>query len=330
MAGPGTRFTALLLYAYSRTGFHVYSIWLFTLSDIKTIIIPQSTFGILSALAKTSSGVPILHSENALRIIKRIPRVVFWVWINLLPFAISNQRNPKSIAEDEINKPWRTMPSRRWSHCQATHAMVTFYFVAGVTSWHSGGFTWSIYLFICGTWYNNMGGADVNAFVRNLINALGYTSFAAGALEIASDAPLRLVRLLVLPKLELGHVPDLETWIQVLLVIILTTVHTQDMADQKGDALRGRRSLPLQIGDSACRWVTAIFMIFWGSFCPSLWGCRRPGYMISVSLAYIVALRSILFRTVKADKITFKIWNLWILYLYTLPMITESSPGLLS
>ncbi|KAI0854721.1 UbiA prenyltransferase family [Xylaria cubensis] len=324
MASPGVSFTALSRYVYSRVAFHAYSIWLFTLSDIKTIVLPQSAFGILSALAETGSGVSMLHSKDIFRIIKRIPRVVLWVWINLLPFAISNQRNPKSVAEDEINKLWRTMLSRRWSYCQATHAMVTFYFVAGITSWHVGGFTWSIHLLILGTWYNNIGGADANAFVRNLINALGYTSFAAGAFEIATDAPLSTVRLLVVPKF--GHVPDLETWITVILVIILTTVHIQDMADQKGDALRGRRSLPLQIGDSACRWAIAIFMIFWGSFCPSLWRCRWAGYMISMSLAYIVALRTILFRTVKADSITFKIWNLWILCLYALPMITEARP----
>ncbi|TRX87849.1 hypothetical protein FHL15_011267 [Xylaria flabelliformis] len=142
--------------------------------------------------------------------------------------------------------------------------MVTFYFVAGITSWHVGGFTWSIHLLILGTWYNNMGGADAHAFVRNLINALGYTSFAAGAFEIAADAPLRPVSLLVVPKF--GHVPNLETWITVILVIVLTTVHIQDMDDQKGDVLRGCRSLPLQIGDSACRWVIAIFMFFLGVF----------------------------------------------------------------
>lgn len=167
-----------------------------------------------------------------------------------------------------------------------------------------------------------MGGADINALTRNLINALGYTSFAAGALEIATDAPLLPMRFLTIPNF--SKVPRPKTWIVVILMIILTTVHTQDMADQKGDALRGRRSLPLQIGDGACRWVIAMFMIFWWFLCPYLWRCRQVGYVMSASLAHTVAFRSIYFRTVEADKITFKIWNLWIVCLYLLPMIMDA------
>jgi 4-hydroxybenzoate polyprenyltransferase len=165
-----------------------------------------------------------------------------------------------------------------------------------------------------------MGGSDVNPLVRNLINALGYTSFAAGALEIALGKPLRWDWAFAI---DLSSRPTLETWIVAIFAVILTTVHTQDMEDQEGDALRGRRSLPLEIGDGPCRWVTAIFMLFWGAFCPLLWRCGWIGYVSSITLAYTVALRSPIFRTVEADKTTFKIWNLWVVCLYTLPLISK-------
>jgi len=165
-----------------------------------------------------------------------------------------------------------------------------------------------------------MGGSDVNPLIRNLINALGYTSFAAGALEIALDEPLRWDWAFAI---DLSNRPTLETWIMTVLAVILTTVHTQDMEDQEGDALRGRRSLPLEIGDGPSRWVTTMFMLFWGVFCPLLWRCGWVGYVSSITLAYTVALRSPLFRTVEADKTTFKIWNLWVVCLYTLPLISK-------
>ncbi|KAI1811708.1 UbiA prenyltransferase family [Poronia punctata] len=318
-----SRLIASIREVHGRLSFHAYSIWLFTFSDLKTIVFPQTAFGILSALSKTGpitadgSGA---GEEYYLFIARRIPLVLFWVWLNLLPFEINNQNQPQGIEEDRLNKPWRTMPSNRWSPRQATNAMLFFYFVAIGVSWHLGGIRWSLSLVVLGIWYNNMGGSDVNPFIRNLINALGYISFAAGALETALDEPLRYDWAFTI---DLSKPPTLETWLMTILSVILTTVHTQDMEDQEGDALRGRRSLPLQIGDGPCRWVTAVSMSFWGIFCPLLWGCGWLGYVCSISLAFAVASRSLVLRNVEADKTTFKIWNLWIVCIYTLPLITK-------
>ncbi|KAI1824130.1 UbiA prenyltransferase family [Xylaria intraflava] len=298
--------------------FHAYSLWLFTFSDLKTIVFPQTMFGLLSAFASARSGAKVLGSQELLGVLQRAPVVLFWVWITLLPFEINNQRTPKDIEEDLLNKPWRTLPSKRWTPRQATYVMIFFYLVGAIVSWNIGGFRFNMSLLLLGVWYNNMGGSDVNALIRNLINALGYSSFAAGALEVALNKPLRFDWALAK---RIGERPSLETWIVVLLAIILTTVHTQDMQDQKGDALRDRRSLPLQIGDGPCRWVIAICMAFWGLFCPLLWQCGWVGHIVSIPLAHTVALRSLSLRSVEADKTTFRIWNLWIVCLYTLPLI---------
>jgi hypothetical protein len=130
--------------------FHIYSLWLFTLSDLKTIVFPQTVFGILSALSQVGSGVALSNSEEHLSIIRRTPLVLCWVWINFFPFAINNQRHPQSIAEDALNKPWRTLPSKRWSSYQATCAMFLLYLGASVVSWQIGGYRWSMSLLILG------------------------------------------------------------------------------------------------------------------------------------------------------------------------------------
>lgn len=120
--------------------YHIYSIWLFTYSDIKTIIIPKTIFGALSALAAPSFGFNPSYTPSPLGVGLRLPLTVFWVWINLLPFAIDNQRHPGSIAEDKMNKPWRVMPSRRMTPAQAKRLMLCLYAVAAFVSWKIGGF----------------------------------------------------------------------------------------------------------------------------------------------------------------------------------------------
>ena len=94
--------------------------------------------------------------------------VAFWTWINLLPFAIDNQRQPAAIAEDSLNRPWRPMPSNRLTQKQARQIMFTIYPVAGLTSLYAGGLHQCIPLMVLGYWYNDCGGADISCVVRKL------------------------------------------------------------------------------------------------------------------------------------------------------------------
>ncbi|KAI1747019.1 UbiA prenyltransferase family [Xylaria castorea] len=299
------------------TWHHVYSIWLFTFSDLKTIVFPQSLFGILTALSQ-NRAVLKAHltpnvGENKLKIAFRVPLVFFWVYINLLPFEINNQRQPESIREDRLNKPWRTMPSGKWTPTQALCAMLFFYLTAGLVSWQMGGLRWSLSLMVLGCWYNNLGGSDMNALVRNLINSLGYTCFGIGSLEIALNAPLNMT---------LGSENVmLCSWITLVALVVMTTVHTQDMEDQKGDAQRGRCSLPLQVGDGPARWITATFMLIWAPLCPYFWDSGWLGYVLTAPLALMVAFRCLIFRGIKKDKKTFILWNIWIMSIYLLPVL---------
>ncbi|KAI1356630.1 UbiA prenyltransferase family-domain-containing protein [Xylaria sp. FL0043] len=245
--------------------YHAYCIWLFTYSDIHIILLPKTAFGVLHALWFTENSANNLVGPSSKEVIERIPLVLYWVWINLLAFNIGNQRGPKSVSEDAINKPWRPMPSGLWNPDAAS---------------------------------------------------MGFTSFGLGALEVALDQSLDFTTATLLDL----SAPNLEQWILLLVVAVLSTVHTQDMHDQEGDKARGRSTMPIQIGDTPARWIIAGFMLLWGVMCPLFWRCGVLGYATSTSIAYIVVFRSFFLCTVRQDRMTFAIWNLWMVSLYALPL----------
>ncbi|KAI0449145.1 UbiA prenyltransferase family-domain-containing protein [Xylaria acuta] len=296
--------------------YHVYSIWLFTYSDIHIMLLPETAFGVLHALWFTENNSSSLVGPTSKDVFERAPLVLYWVWINLLAFNISNQRGPESIAEDAINKPWRTMPSGRWSPELASYGHKLAYSAALISSWFIGGLRPCIILTILGFWYNDCGGGDGRAITRNFINAMGFTSFGLGALEVALNQPLNFTAATLLDMSS----PNLEQWILLLAVAVLSTVHMQDMHDQEGDKARGRSTMPLQIGDAPARWIIVGFMLLWGVVCPLFWRCGLLGYAMSTSIAYTVVFRSFFLRTVKEDRMTFAIWNLWMVSLYSLPL----------
>lgn len=288
--------------------YHAKSIWFFTYTDLKTIVGPETAFGILSAL----SG-PILTtnpSPDFSVILGRIPRVAFWCWINLLPFAIDNQRQPEAIKEDGENKPWRTMPSGRMSQTHAKWLMWCLYPVAIVASLKLGGLKQCLALILLGWWYNDLGGADHDCLTRNFINACGFLSYASGATEVASRSAL----------LGSPFKPIAWWWFLVIGAVVFTSVHTQDMSDQAGDGLRGRKSVPLTIGDHYARWSIAVAMAVWSVACPTFWQLGPGTYAMSTVTAAIVTFRTLTKRSVAADKLTFRIWNLWMVMLYLMPL----------
>ncbi|KAI1423520.1 UbiA prenyltransferase family [Xylaria sp. FL1777] len=287
--------------------YHAYSIWLFTYSDLHSILFPETAFGVLHALWFTQANPNHPVEPSSKEVIERIPSVMYWVWINLLALNISNQRGPDSVAEDAINKPWRTIPSGRWSPELATYCHKVVYSGALMSSWFIGGLRPCIVLMILGFWYNDCGGGDGRAFTRNFINAMGFTSFGLGALEVALNQSLNFTPATLLNL----STPNLEQWIFLLFLVILSTVHTQDMYDQEGDKARGRSTMPIQIGDAPARWIISGFMLLWGVVCPLFWRCGLLGYVVSTSIAFTVVFRSFYLRTVGEDRMTFAIWNLW-------------------
>jgi 4-hydroxybenzoate polyprenyltransferase len=286
--------------------YHCYTIWLFTFSDLKTIMIPTTFFGLVGAL----SGQPMLSASlSPSAITSRALHVLFWTWSTLLPFDINNQCQGPAITEDSYNKSWRPLPSKRISPKIATLLMMCLYAENMLISIYMGVFWQALSLLCLGTWYNRLGGADRSCIERNIINAGGYVSFITGALTVAinkqdSDA-------------EFG--PIARSWFLCVGLIIFTTVHTQDFEDVDGDTARGRETVPLAFGDDVARGIVTLAVPFWSLLMPCYFQSQLLGYLCPFILGTIVSFRIFTKRKVEDDRLTFRLWNLWIISLYTIP-----------
>lgn len=283
--------------------YHLNSIWLFTFSDLKTIVGPQTIFGILNAAYAPIFGI---YPSSSITV-DRMFATGFWIWVNLLPFVIDNQRQAASIEEDRLNKPWRPMPSKRLPPRQAKRLMFAFYGIAFIASTFLGGVRQCLSLMLLGFWYNDSGGA-ANCVSRNLINAGGFVCFASGAMEVALGGTLPFCT-------------TLAQWLLVIGGVVVTTVQLQDLHDQAGDRSCGRSTLPILVGDWNSRWMTALPMGFWSVFCPLFWRIRQAESLLFAGMGLVIAVRTLSLRQLVNDKTTFKLWNAWMVLLYSLPII---------
>ena len=98
------------------------------------------------------------------------------------------------------------------------------------------------------TWmYNDLHGADEHYAVRNLINAARFMTYNYGTSRVAAGGSLNPVMI--------------YQWVPMVGAVVLTTLQMQDMSDQKGDAERGRGTMPLVWGDGVARWSIAVGVV---------------------------------------------------------------------
>jgi len=285
--------------------YHAYSIWLFTYTDLKTIIGPSLLFALVTSPALSVFGMPNAAPIDFLR---RAPLSLWWLWINLLPFTIDNQRHAESIAEDKINKPWRTLPSQRMTPGQARNLAISLYSLAIISSFFIGGLEQCLSLIVVGVWYNDFQGAE-GVLPRHLINAFGYRCFNTAALEVA------------LGGRDFRSSTSLMVWEAIISGLVFTTIHSMDMYDQEGDASRNRKTLPLAIGDNLGRWCLAFWMTIWSVVCPTYIGAPLIGFVLMTGLGGLISVRYLLCRTVADDLMTFMLWNVFMVAIYMLPLL---------
>ena len=291
--------------------FHFHTLWLFTVSEHKTIIYPWAAFGIFGALSgsiMTTNSMPDLASVAA-----RGPQTLLWMWLVVLVFTIANQRLEESVLEDSINKPWRPIPSQRLTISQAQTlllcAVPTVYFA----TLHLGAGNQALIGMLLTWMYNDLKGSDQNYVVRNLLNALGLTNWSVGATQVACGTT--------------GHTLNAAGcyWLFIVGLIIFTTLQVQDFRDQAGDLKKGRRTAPLVWGDNFMRWVTALAIIFWSLASPAWWTLGIRGYLMPVAIGGLIARRLLVMRDTRADENTWKLWGLWMASLFVLPLYKNAA-----
>ena len=296
--------------------YHAYTLWLFVFSDLKTMVLPSAAFAIFNSMA-ISLGQPNIPERIWTRTISRVPMMLVWAWVNTLAFTVNNQRQPNAAREDELNKPWRPIPSQRLSPVHAKYLAIFAYAISLLVSiLAGGGASECILLMFFGFLYNDLKLGDVHWLSRNILNACGFTSFAAGALEIALQAPLAD--------------REMICWLLMIGGAVCCTVFSQDMYDQVGDAAAGRRTIPLIIGDAPARWYLAFTVVAWSIACSWYWQAGLCTYLIPVLLGCSVAVRTCFKRTVEADRSTFRVYNLWLVSLYSIPLLRLGYRGVVA
>lgn len=287
--------------------YHVRTVWLVTRNDLKSIVIPETAFGIFSAL----SG-PVLTTNSSPQvqvILFRLPLVVLWTWLNVLIFDLANQRLTSSVLEDSINKPWRPLPSGRMTVSQARRFLLAILPAIFLLTFYLGGLEETVAMMVLTWMYNDLGGADESYAVRNIINAFGFMCYSSGATLVACGFGEHSLN------------PVAYQWLAMIGGIVFSTLQMQDMADQEGDQARGRGTLPLVHGDGTARWTIIGPVMMWSMVCPMFWNLHRYAYVVPLALGATVSLRLFFLRTVDADKRTWKLWNAWISSIYLLPLI---------
>ncbi|KAK8052686.1 hypothetical protein PG996_011987 [Apiospora saccharicola] len=291
---------------------HLYTLYLLTASDLVPVLVPQTLFAVFAAL----SG-QFVHDGASLplRVLcARLPPVLLWIWLHLLVLDLANQRLPDSVAEDSLNKPWRPIPSGRLTPARARHLLVvSLAFTYATCTLLLGGVYETLLLFALNWLYNDLGLANGHWFLRSLLNALGLTTMGAGALTVAHQ--------------HCGLTLDYDAayrWFFLCACVLMTTIQAQDLYDQEGDAARQRPTAPLVWGDTATRWSVAAAVLGWSVAVPALLGLRLPGdfvaYVAPSGTGVVVAARVLLWRGVVEDKATFKVWAVWLVFLYALPL----------
>ncbi|KAI0900753.1 hypothetical protein F4806DRAFT_449811 [Annulohypoxylon nitens] len=285
--------------------YHIYTIYLFSCNNIKDIICMGYLFGALNAtIADRFMIGPALTFDQ---IIKTSPSMLVWSWSNLLLFNLHNQRHDSAIAEDSLNKPWRPLPSGRLTADQATKVMYLMYPVTLSITISCGGIVPCLIEMFCCLWYNEWGGAT-NPFLKNILNGLGFYSFYSGPLEIATGRSL------------FAGERKAAIWLAIVAIAITSSIHLQDFRDMEGDRAAGRKTLPLFIGDMNARLICVFAIIISNSVACWYWDSGWGDGILAWVAGLGIVGSLLLDRTTKGDIFSYKLFPVWILGLFLLPM----------
>lgn len=280
---------------------HIYTLWLFVVSDITSIVLPSTAFALCQALAEERIG--------AAEFARRLPWTLSWITVNLLAFSINNQRRQTAIQEDRHNKPWRPLPSNRLSPVAARRLGWCASGLAVCSgSLVGGGSASGVSIATSSFLYNDCGLGNGHWPARNILNASGIASFAAGALSVTQQSPLSRAA---------------ASQLNIMMMVIATTIHAQDMYDQDGDERAGRQTLPLVMGDSVARWMIAVPVLFWSAALCKLYESGTFGHMLILAIGLLISGRTLMKRATEDDRTTFLLYNAWLMIIYALPSMAR-------
>ncbi|KAF2965052.1 hypothetical protein GQX73_g8511 [Xylaria multiplex] len=234
-----------------------------------------------------------------------------WIWLHLLVVDIANQYLGSSIVEDAVNKPWRPMPAGRLTVPEARNLIRVAIVAALGLSIFLGSFLPSTTLMTMIWLYNDLEGSSVGPFVRNLLNAAGLACFGWGAVCVLLSGGT-------------GDGNVLRDWLLLTAVVVLTTVHIQDLPDEEGDRARKRQTVPLVYGEGWARWSVAIVASFWSLICPAFWRVPLPYAVAPLVISSAMGAMILLGNSRSSSELGWKLWCLWVTVIFLLPLVSNS------
>ncbi|KAL2201923.1 hypothetical protein CC79DRAFT_1351820 [Sarocladium strictum] len=276
--------------------FHLRTLWLFTKSDMPTSTGTNTTFALAGILATgyTVHGNPVFHWTD---IVKGIFVSFCFTWHLTLCFNLGNQRQPDSITEDGINKPWRPIPAGRISpELTLAWQLVSIISLLGICAT------------LTGSWQESW-------WQRTLINACGITTNRAASLRVAIAVATYG------SGYEVRFTDKMLGWLLICAAIVSTTIQVQDLRDQKGDAEIDRSTMPLLIGDMPTRYMTIAAAFFWSVACPLYWDLGILGYLLPLLATTAVSAFMLIHRNPRSDHLSFRFIGCWWVLLYFLPVM---------
>lgn len=184
----------------------------------------------------------IQHEYSFMDYLPLIPISFFYLLLHLYSFNLCNQI--AGAEEDKINKPDRPIPSGMLTIQGAKYRwyfLTALYILAGVAI----GNVWSSLLWIFFTTIYNYGGWDKHWFSKNCISmpiASASTGWAAWSL-VSGDPWMT---------------PNFALSVKVISLYTGITLNIQDLRDEEGDRILGRKTMPIQFGMTASKIVLAI------------------------------------------------------------------------
>ncbi|KAI6120226.1 UbiA prenyltransferase family [Pisolithus croceorrhizus] len=250
----------------------LYTIFLFTRSDIRTALIPVTLFA--AAAAPLSGPLRLLDT-------------MFWIWLHLLQSTIANQI--KAPEEDKINKPSRPIPAGRitvhdatvlrWALVPICLAYSTLYSVQLACV------SFSMLLF--SAWYNEHDG-DKEPLSKNLLTACMYGSLEMGGILVAAR-----------DHTQVGPTGLVATGL--MFAVFSSTLHAQDFKDVDGDRQTGRRTFPIAYPVMS-RIAIGLAIPLWSVLLALLWELDILSATAFVAYGCYVGTRFMLHRSVQGDK----------------------------
>lgn len=167
--------------------------------------------------------------------------------------------------------------------------------------------------------------------MRNILNAMGYSCFFAGALQAflfaqSSFSPSNTMSEGVVDV----YAGKSGVWLVMICALIFSTIHAQDFRDEEGDKARGRQTVQTTLGDKGARWAVVIAAVGWSVVIPRTLelGFMVMGFLLSIASILSWAMLGSIWdgnRTVERDVWAYKVWIGWFVAVILAPLLQNGA-----